>query len=207
MKKGIAISILTVMVIWMVLICGCTSSQPPITPTVTAIPTTVITTLATPVQTTAPAPAVTSLPTTNTTATPTTIASDPILHRWVRKIWGKNIGYEFIFYPDGSVSYKNGTVTMVSSNIKITPENSLNEASGTWTKTGENKYLIKILPTAHSGAQLIREYTLVPAHEEKDYPGIVIKDHIESSYETDAINKGQKRAADEMYYPERAKID
>jgi hypothetical protein len=204
MKKGIAISVLIIMVIGIVLICGCINSQPMVTPTVTAKPSTEITTLATPVPTTAPAIVVTTLPTTISTTIPTAITPDPILHRWVRKIWGTNIGYEFIFYPDGSVNYRYGTTTMVSSNIKITPDI---EASGTWTKIGENKYLIKILPTAQSGAQLIREYTLVPAHEDKDYPGIVIKDHIESSYETDAINKGKNRAADEMYYPERAKID
>jgi len=208
MKKWITIGILAILVIGMVLISGCTNTGSTI-PVATATPQIVyVTVLVTPTPTTEPVPRETGLSTTFTTEIPTTIAPDPILHRWVRqyihKVNGTTIGYEFKFYSDGSVNYKEGTATMVSDNIMITP---VIEASGTWAKVGENKYLVKILPTAVSGAQLLREYTLVPAHEEVGYPGIVIRDHIESSFETDAINKGESRGADEMYYPELAKID
>lgn len=184
---------------------GCTSQTTP--PVVTAAPTTataIATTTAT-AQTATPIPIITTSPATiTTTALPKT---DPILHRWVRQYpdnKGIIVGYEFKFYPDGTVNYRYGSATMISDNIKIDPQI---EASGTWMPLGNNTYLVKFLPSGTSGAQLIREYTLVPAHEEKLYPGVVIREHIESSYETDAINTGQERGADEMYYPEKAKID
>ena len=199
MKKSF-ITLVVFLIILSVSITGCTSPAPsasPATPPATtpvSQPAAQITTTAAPIQT---------ITTTATTAAPTT---DPILHRWVRQYsdnQGKPVGYEFMFYPEGTATYRYGTTTMISSNIMIVPQI---EASGTWTKLSENKYLVKFLPTAMSGAQIVREYTLVPAHEETGYPGVVIKDHIESSFERDAIKIGQERSG-EMYYPERAKID
>jgi hypothetical protein len=168
----------------------------------------------------APVPVIThsvTPPTAIFTATVTTVTavppistagtSDPILHRWVRKymfkVNGQESGYEFKFYPDGTVNYKIGSATMVFGNIEIiTP---LSEASGTWTKLEEKKYLIEILPT--SGARIYRVYTLVPAYADPKYPGVTFTEHIESSYETDDIMPGQVHGIDEMYFPERAKID
>ncbi|MDP2797591.1 MAG: hypothetical protein Q8N94_08805, partial [Methanoregula sp.] len=179
------------------------------TPAPTTAAVVVVTTTDVPVQTTTLASVVTTtaatITTIATTAAPTT---DPILHRWIRQYTqnGNNYAYEFRFYPGGIVNYRTGPSTMVSSDIKLLTPPTL-EASGTWSSLGNNKYLVQILPSGQSGAQLIREYTLVPAHEEKAYPGVVIKDHIESSYETEAINKGIQKQTDEMYYPERAKID
>jgi hypothetical protein len=141
--------------------------------------------------------------------TTTSPATDPILHRWIREFFtpinGIKYGYEFKFYPGGVVNYREGATEQVSSNYRITKPTA--EASGTWTALGDNKYLVKILPTGQTGAQLIREYTLVPAHEVKEYPGVVIPEHIESSYETEAIGKAHVQAYGEIYYPERAKID
>jgi hypothetical protein len=68
-------------------------------------------------------------------------------------------------------------------------------------------YLIKILPTAQSGTQVIRQYTLVMAHENPKFPGVTIPEHIESSYEMDQINIAQVPEPTTMDYPELAKID
>ena len=213
MQKRIGFFLISLLCIAAILITGCTnsgsSSAPVTTPAPTMTAAVSITTTDAPVQTAVPVTLVTTKAVTiTTTATTATSTTDPILHRWIRQYNqnGKIYAYEFKFYPGGIVNYRTGPSTMVSDNIKlITPPTS--EASGTWSSLGNNKYLIQILPSGHSGAQIIREYTLVPAHEEKAYPGIVIKDHIESSYETEAINKGQQRQPDEMYYPEQAKID
>ena len=137
----------------------------------------------------------------------TVVTSDPILHRWVRKyifkVNGLESGYEFHFYPNGIVNYKIGSVTMVSGNINIIAP--LSEASGMWTKLEDNKYLIEIPPT--SGARIYRVYTLVPAYVDPKYPGVNFTEHIESSFETDDIIAGQVPGVNEMYFPERAKID
>lgn len=94
---------------------------------------------------------------------------------------------------------------MVSSNIMI--EQQTNMYSGTWTPTGNNKYLVSYLPVGVSGAQIVREYTLVPSHEEPGYPGVVIATHIESNFETDQIQLGTFNTIENMFYPEQAKID
>jgi hypothetical protein len=165
--------------------------------------------MGTSVQTIAPTPVVTSLSTTVTTAIPTTLAPDPILHRWIRQYRSTNgsiAAYEFTFFQGGIVQYRTGYPTMISSNIRI--DQSLLEASGTWTKTGDNKHVIQILPTGVSGAPIVREYTLVPAHEAKEYPGVIIKDHLESNFEPqEAVNRNWQRGENEMFYPELAKID
>lgn len=205
--KSSKILFLLVTCIALILIVGCTSTAPSTgivtTPTITTV---TLTATTTPATTAAPVTLVTTAqPVTPAT---TTATADPILHRWVRIVSGTDPqkGYEWKFYTDGTVAYNYGSTKMTSSNIVVqTPVDM--SASGTWSKIGENKYLVKVLPTGENGAQIIREYTLVPAHEDPAYPGIIINDHIESSFETDQINKGQARRYDEMYYPEKAKID
>ena len=175
----------------------------------------VVTTIQTPVPTVSPSlttvttvQTIVTLITTITTQTviPTPI-SDPILHRYIRQfdLNGVLTGYEFKFYSDGTVNYKYGTTTTVNDNIKIL--NPSIQASGTWTNLGDGKYLVKFLPSGMSGAQIVREYTLVPAHQDPSYPGIIIKEHIESSYETDAIVDKHARTDIIYFYPELAKID
>jgi hypothetical protein len=213
MQKIKVLFLISLICIAAILVTGCTNSgsnpAPVTTPTSITLATTPILTTAAPVQQT-PAPAITTVAAPITTAaTPAATTADPILHRWVREISipinGEKYGYEFKFYPGGTVNYRYGKTEMISSNLRIkTPTI---EASGTWTNLGDNKYLVKFLPTAESGAQLLREYTLVPAHEVKEYPGVVIPTHIESSYETDAIGKAHVQSYGEMYYPELAKID
>ena len=92
---------------------------------------------------------------------------------------GSMAGYEFRFSPDGTVDYREGYTQEISDNIAIKTVTS--EASGTWSSLGNMTYLredIARLRTA-GGAPIIRQYTLVPAHENKDYPGVVIPTHIE----------------------------
>lgn len=204
MQKTPAYALLFLCIV-MVLVAGCTNSASAPAPVATPVPT-MLPTLATTAPTSAvtivqPAPplqtaAVVILV---TTAFPTTA---PILHRWVRQYTDKNsgqlVGYEFKFYPDGTLNYREGTPKMVSDNIRLDPVSG--STSGTWTSLGDNKYLVKIYT-------LIREYTRVAAHENKLYPGVIIPEHIESSYEKDAINPVRVKGPDEMYYPERAKTD
>nr|WP_321351972.1 hypothetical protein [uncultured Methanoregula sp.] len=189
---------------------GCTSSSAPAVPSVpemTAVPPTTQVlqqTIATPVAT---APVTTS-PVAIIVVTTTATASDPILHRWVRIVRGTTpqSGYEYKFYPEGTVVYRAGPAKMVSGNILI-QEPYTTDTSGTWSKIGDNRYLVKIYPAGLSGAQVVSEYTLVPDYVDPAYPGVTIRAHIESKAETDAINKGISRHTDEMYYPEQAKID
>jgi hypothetical protein len=150
-----------------------------------------------------------------TTIVPTTVttpamtpAPDPIEHRYIRQYSDPQshqwVGYEFRFYPGGTLRYRDGLPKMESKNIIIDKVN--HEGSGTWEAIGNNKYLVKYLPAGVSGAPLIVEYTLVPDHEEKDYPGMLIREHIESTDETNAIKAGEEHTG-VMYYPERAEID
>jgi hypothetical protein len=147
------------------------------------------------------------VPTTEPITTIATPAPDPILHRWIRIISGTNpaSGYELKFYPGGTVVFNQGTIKEVSSNIMISTTTL--SASGTWTALGDNKYLVKINPVGNDGAPYVWEYTWVPAHEEPEYPGVVIAEHIESQDERDAIPKGRQPMRDEMFFPERAKVD
>jgi hypothetical protein len=161
-----------------------------------------------PVQTTAPAPA----PTIIATPVPTSVlenkSSDPILHRWVRQYQvspsPEYVGYEFIFYSDGSVVYNSGEASMISSNIKI---KSTFQASGTWTNVGNGKYIVKVNPVLVGGAPIIREYTRVVTYEDPRYPGKIINEHLESSYEREAFEKNPYQRGDNMPWLERAKID
>ncbi len=206
MKKSLAF-VLLLSCMALLLIAGCsstTSKAPDVTATSasTPIPSEMPT-----IVTTAPTASI-SIASTPEITTMTTAASDPIEHRYIRQYSIPGVGtkyaYEFKFYPGGTLRYREGIPKMVSDNIMIDDVKA--EATGTWIAMGNNKYMIKFLPVGTDGAQIIREYTLVPAHEEKDYPGVVIDEHIESEYETNLINKGEARR-DVMYYPERAKID
>jgi hypothetical protein len=210
MKKSTG-TILLFICIAAILIAGCTSQPAPAAVTTTAA--TPAPTTTAPVQTPVPIAETTTQDPVVTSATPAIIVvvttayptTDPILHRWVREIFqtvnGVKVGYEFKFYPDGTVGYKYGPTEEVSSNLRIlTPDASL----GTWTKLEDNKYLVKV---PLGDGSIMREYTLVPAHENPGYKGITIPTHIESIYETDAIGKAHVQSYGEMYYPEQAKID
>jgi hypothetical protein len=171
-----------------------------------------VTVLVTPIPETTPVISVTSsMPVpVNVTSNPTTqISSDPILHRWIRQYRDKNTGwlygYEYRFYPGGTLNYREGYTKMVSSNIMI--DNVTFMASGTWTAIGSNKYIVSYLPIGGTGAQVIHEYTLVPAHEDPSYPGVVFPSHIESEFEKNQINILLPATLERMYYPEQAKKD
>ena len=190
------------------LLAGCTApSSPAAPPATTPAPFVPVTSPAPAViPPTAPAP-VAADTTTAAVTTATTPAPDPILHRWIRRytVNQSDYGYEFRFFPDGTVSYDEGPTTEISSNIQI--PDPVSEASGTWVNEGNNKYLVKILPTGETGAPVVREYTLVPRNSPANYPGLVIPAHIESSFETNQIPKAREPMPDEMDYPEQAKID
>jgi hypothetical protein len=116
----------------------------------------------------------TTPPTTIVTTTATTAAPDPILHRWIRQ-YGNGSGYEFQFYPDGTVIYKLGPIVTVNSNLKI-PSPSVS-GSGTWTALGDMHYLVKISYAGNSGApDIIRDYSIVPQYA-------MLPQHLVSSYE------------------------
>jgi len=142
----------------------------------------------------------------STTVAITTPTIDPILHRYI-KINSPTSAYEFTFYPSGVLNYREGTYKQVSGDYSI--DAVTGEASGTWINEGNNKYLVQYLPVGTSGAQIVREYTLVPSHQDPEYPGITIAEHIKSTYETNALYKAQPIQIDRMYnyYPQRAIID
>jgi len=200
-----------------VIITGCTSlgsSSAPstVTPTPQIVYVTVLVTQ-TPTPTPTQTPVINSTTTTpkttqsitstiTTTATPT---SDPILHRWIRKIEGTTPikAYELKFYPGGTVVYNYGTFKEVSSNMMIVLPADI-QATGTWTNVGENKYLVKVLPTNYGGAPYVWEYTYVPVYLPD---GTIFSEHIENTEERAAVPKGRQQMPGEMFYPERAKID
>jgi hypothetical protein len=212
MKYFLFIVLLVVVIISV----GCVSNNKNtvITPTQTTIATMQNTVQTTALPTSIPAPTTTKVTarvtTAITTSKPENQAGDPILHRWVRQYPNTNTsinewqGYEFIFYPEGSVIYNYGVPKMISSNLLIDPTLQM---SGTWTNVGNEKYIVKLNPATVGGSSIIREYTRIPTYEDKRYPGKIIKEHIESSYEKNAIEKAQIPKTDEMFYPERAKID
>lgn len=207
MQKNVLLYLLVVCIV-VILVAGCTSTSNTAT-TATHVP--ITTTEIIPIVTTqAPMTTTPSITTSQTPAIETTLSSfDPILHRWVRQYptftssmpWA---AYQYKFYPDGSVVYNFGTPAEVSSNIKVVSQY---EASGTWVKTGNNTYLVKVLPIGTaSGAPLIREYTWVPTYIDKQY-GKTIPEHLVSQDEIDALPKAREQLQNEMFYPERAKID
>lgn len=133
--------------------------------------------------------------------------ADPILHRYIFKwpvaVNGIDYGYEYKFYPDGSVTYKYGPLSEVSSVMTINPTSQM---GGTWMNLGDNKYLVKIIPEGKNVQSYTREYTLVAEYEDPLYPGKINTEHIESDYEKGAIFPGRD-TLNQMYYPERAKTD
>ncbi len=211
MRKSFFFLIVACIVTVLVTGCTSTSSNPATITTVTtpALVTTAVTIVPTSQVTPVPTLSTTAVTTVVTTAPPT----DPILHRWIWQYGdptaAQSTGYEFKFYPDGSVDYREGTTKQMSSNIVIDTTYPYSEETGTWTPVGNMTYLIKILPTGQTGAQIIRQYTLVPAHQDPRFPGITVPAQIVSSYETDLIgaNMNEQPNADLMYYPEQAEID
>jgi hypothetical protein len=207
MKRSFVLLIVTCFLL--IVAAGCTSStgtSAAATPTVTAVPVTSI-----PVTT--QIPATTDSITTTATSKPAVVsttasATDPILHRWVRQYpsltsagW---VAYEFKFYPDGSLVYNFGTPKMTAGNIQVV---STYEATGTWVKSGNNTYLLHYLPLGRTGAQIVDEYTWVPETIDKEY-GRTIPEHIISQDEIDEYaHSAREIMADEMMYPERAKVD
>ncbi|MDP3562956.1 MAG: hypothetical protein Q8R70_00545 [Methanoregula sp.] len=209
--------ILLVLVCIAAIVCaGCTGSAPAGSPAgteakVTALPVTME--IPTPLATTVPVLVQNTSVTPNTTVTAKAIATipaktaDPILHRyifkWPEAVKGIYYGFEYKFYPDGSVIYKYGPLTEVSSVMTINPTSQM---GGTWTNLGENKYLVKVIPEGKNVQSYTREYTWVAEYEDPLYPGKINKEHIESDYERNAIFPGWEKL-DRMYYPERAKTD
>jgi ferredoxin-NADP reductase len=63
---------------------------------------------------------------------------------------------------------------------------------------------VQFLPVGTGGAQIVREYTLVPSHKDPQY-GSTVPEYIMSSYETDALSKGERIQLNQMYryYPQR----
>lgn len=189
-----------------ILTAGCTSSGngTATTPAATTTPLVSVT------ETPAAAATTTAIVTTQTIAATTTAsAPDPILHRWVRQypvLTGQNHwdAYEFKFYPEGTLTFSYGTPKMTSGNIEVI---SSYDASGTWTKSGNNTYLLHYLPLGATGAQIVKEYTYVPETYDREYAR-TIPEHIVSQDEIDEYaHSARELMSDEMMYPERAKID
>jgi len=204
--RGAADILLTLLCIGALLIAGCVgtgTSNMASVPTPTSNPPVLSSTVAA-IQTTESivSSITTSPPTIPSTQTPSA-DNDPILHRYF-KINTPPSGYEITFYPNEVVNYRVGSFKMVSGDY--TMDNVEWTASGTWTSLGNNKYMIQILPAGQTGAQVIREYTLIPAYSDPKFPGLTIAEHIESSYESNALNKGEYVQKDQMYryYPQRA---
>jgi len=203
-KASVSLFLLSFCIV-LILTGGCTN-QGTNTLSSTTLPTT-LTTMPTATPTVAVPASTVSVVTTAVPAT-TAAAADPILHRWIRRISGTSSarGYELKFYPGGTVVYNYGLIKEVSSNMMIDSPADI-QATGTWTNLGDNKYLVKVNPTNVAGAPYVWEYTYVAEHGDPNYPGLVIKEHIENTQERDAVPKGREPMRDEMFFPERAKID
>ena len=208
-----------------ILFSGCTSTPNNMPPGTPVVPTTTMITVV-PAPTIMPVPPVpngtpviqaaavitTPVPAVNISSGVNT--TDPILHRWIRvegsPTSADSTGYQYKFFPEGTVDFISGNTRMVSGNIFIDLTQPFVEYSGTWTYIGNATYLVKLLPNGLSGVTILREYTLVPAHIDPSYPGITIPAHIQSSYETQLIGYGSNRESpneDLMYYPEQASVD
>jgi hypothetical protein len=223
MKNWQIVSFLTFLILGIVLMSGCTSTAP--TPQIVYV-----TVLVTPTPTvSAPAgwvynsetgqyiqitPISTSLPVSISSPVQTTVlpTSDPIIGRWVRQYLNLSTnkweGYEFNFYPDGSVVYNFGKPTMISSNIKIDPTF---VAYYIWTSVGKDKYLIKTdsaLVNGTSTPKIYREYTRVVTGEDPLYPGRKTSEYLVSTSEKAAFeNNPHQGGGDNMPWLERAKTD
>ncbi|WP_321508595.1 hypothetical protein [uncultured Methanoregula sp.] len=170
---------LVILLFCVILFTGCTGKETTPLPAVTPAPQVVyVTVTVTPAVTASPA-ATTVVPVaTVTNATP---AADPVIHRYIYQYMTANgpMGHELKFYPGGTVDYRIGYTTTITDNIIITKI--VSEASGTWIPLGKMVYYIKVLPTAEGGAQIIRQFTLVPAHEDPRYPGITLPEKLVGS--------------------------
>ena len=198
-----------VIVCGLFLLMGCSLSQPATQPNATAAPGN-----STPTNTTSTGAAMMAAATSATPVIPTIQTPkvpDPILHRWIRinsletTKSGRLVGYEFQFYPDGTVNYLHGLTIQIAGNIQIEAAGVYSSGSGTWVNRGNNKYYVKILPTGEDGAQFNVEYTWVPDYT--DTSGVKHPEHIESQIERDAIPKNRTPNPGEMFFPVRAKID
>jgi hypothetical protein len=207
--------VLILLIIGLLLVSACTntsnSGSPPTVATLTQKAETITTVPISTIQTSEPqttAIIITTIATMITqspTVATTTAMTDPILHRYIRSRGGS--GYEFRFYSNGVLNYRSGTTKLVKDEYFI--DTVTNQASGTWTNLGNNKYLVQYLPVGVSGATIVREYTLVPARQDPQYPGITIAEHIESSFEKENLNPGEYVQLNQIYryYPERGKTD
>lgn len=211
-----------------IFIAGCTQSDDnaPVTPAATISPQVVTTTAAAPAETTQcywdpqkmacsdhPVTAATTIPVVTSAAisVTTTAGPDPILHRWVRQYPAASTGaisqgYEFNFYPEGTVVYKEGTITEVSSNLLI-PSPDIT-GSGSWTKLSEDHYLVKVTPVNSTGTNLppiVRQYVHVAAYG-------TIPEHLVSDYEQTYLDNATRNGlvhsySDEVFYVDRVKTD
>jgi hypothetical protein len=188
-------SALIIVLASLIFLAGCTGTIPG--PTVTPTPQVIyVTVTVTPTAPVTPAVTFAAIKPTAPDVLVTTPApaADPILHRYMftypnsQGFLGNEVvmGRELRFYPGGTlyetggtVDYRIGYVGEVSGNTAIVKI--VSEASGTWIPMGNNTYYIKILPTELGGAQLIRHFTLVPAHVNPSYPGIVYPEQIVAS--------------------------
>ena len=146
----------------------------------------------------------TAAPTTIVATTATTAAPDPILHRWIRQYATGGTGYEFQFYPDGTVVYNQGIIVTTSGNLAI--PSPLQSGSGTWTKLSDTEYLVKVSFAGTSGAPgIVRDYTLEP-------PYGTLPQHLVSSYEQADVDSATTSGtihnyATDVFYLERAQTD
>jgi hypothetical protein len=209
MQRNTYLFLIFISLIAVILVAGCTSSStaPAATPAATTAPVT-----SAPAPTQAPVTSestMTVVASTPAAVSTTASTTDPILHRWVRQypvLTGQThwAAYEFKFYPDGTVVYNYGTPKETAGNIQVV---SSYEATGTWAKSGNNTYLLHYLPLGATGAQIVDEYTYVPQAIDKEY-GRTIPEHIVSQDEIDEYaHSAREIFADEMMYPERAKVD
>jgi hypothetical protein len=146
----------------------------------------------------------TAAPTTIVATTATTAAPDPILHRWIRQYATGGTGYEFQFYPDGTVVYNQGIIVTTSGNLAI--PSPLQSGSGTWTKLSDTEYLVKVSFAGTSGAPgIVRDYTLEPSYG-------TLPQHLVSSYEQADVDSATTSGtihnyATDVFYLERAQTD
>ncbi|MGA2105521.1 MAG: hypothetical protein ABSG06_09045 [Methanoregula sp.] len=145
----------------------------------------------------------TAPPTTVVATTATTAAPDPILHRWIRQ-YSNGTGYEFQFYPDGTVIYKLGTIVTINSNLKI-PSPTVS-GSGTWTSLGNAQYLVKVYYTGNSGApDIIRAYTLEPQYA--TLPVHLVSSFEQADVDAATANGTLHASATDIFYLEQAPQD
>lgn len=208
MKPGIPV-ILAACVVF-ILITGCTGPAPaPATTPAVQSPAPASPEPPEPVATTPASAALTPvpIPAAPSPAVPAVSATDPILHRYIREYndnTGQKLGYEFRFYQNGTVIYREGLPKTVSGNIVLSTVT--RDTPGTWSALGNLTYNVTI-PPSKGGDAIDRTYTLVPAHPEPNYPGVTVPEQIQSPYETAGVIPGEPEVSSAMRYPERADPD